>query len=139
MSDERATANAVHDGGARAPIVDFILRVGVVVLALTFAISWLVDTYIPGADKIKEITQKVISNREAKLRIDGLISNNPRVSYELSVIREQKNDFAGATDEMIVALGILERTGARAEVMEPYKRRLDAMRAALAAGQSPAK
>jgi hypothetical protein len=139
MTDATEACAPAREGGKRAPIIDFALRVGIVILAITFAISWLVDTYIPDTAKIKEITHKVLVNREAKLRIDGLVSANPRVSYEISVIREQKNDLAGAVDEMIVALGILERAGARPEVMEPYKRRLDALRAALAATQNPAK
>lgn len=145
MTDENAAPvvapATAPQGGARGPIVDFALRVGIVILAITFAISWLIDSYVhvPNSATFKEMTSKVLANHEAKLRIEGLVSTNPRVSYEISVIREQKGDLLGAVDEMVVAVGILERSGARPEVMEPYKRRLDAMRAALAASLNPAK
>ncbi|HEX5126616.1 MAG TPA: hypothetical protein VFW00_07735 [Rhodocyclaceae bacterium] len=114
-------------GTATSTLAQFAIRVAIVAIAITASVSWLADVLKPDGKKMRENIKKAFAARETRLRVNGMLSSNPRVNFELSVLFEQRGDLQAALDEMIVAVGILEKVSAPAETMAPYRKRLDAL------------
>jgi hypothetical protein len=131
--DDRSSA----DSGVPNPLVGFAIRVVVVVFTITAAFSWLIDTYKPDTANLKLSLRKSLSDQDTRLQLNGLLSGNPRVNWELSTRSEARGEFAKAYDDMLIAVGILEKANVRNEIMNPYTSRLEHLRKAIDKSSAP--
>lgn len=123
------------DQGGGGNLKSFALKVGVVAVAIVFGLTWLADSVLPDGRQFAQGFRKAVAEPVTRLRLNGLISGNPRVNLEVSQVEEAKGNLAAAYDEMVVAVGILERGNAREELIEPYVARMNALKALMAVQQ----
>ena len=128
-SENNLTKESLPNGDqAGNPLRQFAIKVGIVSVTVSMCLIWIAGSIFPDGRRLSAGIKKAFSVHETRLRFNGMLSDNPRVNWELSIDLERRGKTQDAIDEMIVAVGILERQNVRAEIMLPYVQRLETLK-----------
>ena len=101
-------------------LVPFALRATIVAIAIAGAISALLPDISPTIESLK----RALREESVRVRLTGLLTNNPAVHWKMSQIEEGKGNLTTATTEIELAIGLLELHSANKDVVARYTSRL---------------
>lgn len=110
-------------------LVPFALRAMIIAIAIAGAISALLPDIRPSIESLK----RALREESARVRLTGLLTNNPAVHWRMSQIEEGKGNLATAIIEIELAIGLLELHSANKTVVDRYSNRLKELQAKFAA------
>lgn len=141
-SDATSPANDVPSGGLNTVVRDLVflfLKTVVVVLAIGMAISYFLpdsdqflDAFYYKSNKLKGDVKAALRDETVRVRLRGLLTQNPAVHWTEADILEQRGDLATAAQEIQFAIGLLELHSADKAVLQRYQQRLKDLQARLA-------
>ncbi len=106
-------------------LVPFALRAMIVAIAIAGAIAALLPDIRPSIESLK----RALREESVRVRLTGLLTNNPAVHWRMSQIEEGKGNLANAIIEIELALGLLELHSANKSVVDRYSNRLKELQA----------
>jgi hypothetical protein len=106
-------------------LVPFALRAMIIAIAIAGAISALLPDIRPSIESLK----RALREESVRVRLTGLLTNNPAVHWRMSQIEEGKGNLATAIIEIELAIGLLELHSANKAVVDRYSNRLKELQA----------
>lgn len=114
--------------------IGFAVKVAIVTVAIVLGVTYAVDAILESvvnAVKLQPLKEKIRNaarDEKTRIRLKGLLTNNPAVHYRVSVIEEAKGNFEVAIEEIELALGLLEVHAADRATREKYQSRLQELK-----------
>ena len=105
-------------------LVPFAMRATIVAIVIVGAIS----AFLPDLQSLKQIlrgeVKRALQNEAVRIRLTGIVTNNPAVHWRMSLIEESRGNFDLAVTEIELAIGLLELHSASKVVIDRYAGRL---------------
>jgi hypothetical protein len=115
-------------------LVPFALRATIVAIVIAGTISALLPEVPDFRPRIESI-KRALREESVRVRLTGLLTNNPAVHWRMSQIEEGKGNLATAIIEIELAIGLLELHSANKSVVDRYSNRLKELQAKSAANK----
>ncbi len=112
----------------------FAIKVAIVTVAFVVGAAFMADALLEALvnterlQPLKERIRKATRDERTRIRLKGLLTTNPAVHYRVAAIEEAKGNFAAASEEIELALGLLELHGADRQTKERYLARLQELK-----------
>lgn len=110
--------------------VGFAVKVAIVTVAVALGITYVADTILESVGNtvklqpLKEKVRKAVRDEKTRVRLKGLLTNNPAVHYRVAAIAEAKGQYEAAIEEIELALGLLELHAVDRVTRDKYQSRL---------------
>lgn len=117
-----------------ANYMGFALKVAIVTVAVALGVTYVADAILDSVvntvnlQPFKEKFRKVVRDEKTRVRLKGLLTNNPAVHYRVSLIDEAKGNYDAAIEEIDLALGLLELHAVDRATREKYLSRLQELK-----------
>lgn len=122
--------------------VGFAVKVAIVTIAvalgLTYVFDSILETVVNTVNAVdtrpaKAKLRAALKDEKTRVRLKGLLTNNPVVHYRVAAIEEAKGRYEAAIEEIELALGLLELHAVDRATRDKYQSRLQDLKRKLAA------
>lgn len=124
--------------------VGFAVKVVIVTVAVALGITYVADAILESVvstvklQPLKEKVRNAVRDEKTRVRLKGLLTNNPAVHYRVAAIEEAKGRYESAIEEIELALGLLELHVADRATRDKYQSRLQDLKRKQSAQAQPA-
>jgi hypothetical protein len=114
--------------------IGFAVKAAIVTVAVALGLTYVADSILDSVvgsvnlQPLKEKVRTAVRDEKTRIRLKGLLTNNPAVHYRVAAIEEAKGNLDAAIEEIDLALGLLELHGADRTAREKYQTRLQELK-----------
>jgi hypothetical protein len=124
-SDQQRPGSSYMGFAVKVVIVTTVVALGLVhvFVSIVEAVVNTVDT-----QQVRTKLRAALKDEKTRVRLKGLLTNNPAVHYRVATIEEAKGNFEAAIEEIELALGLLELHATDRATQAKYQSRLQELK-----------
>ena len=122
----------------------FAIKVVIVTIAISLGVIFVIDSIVEtitsamtsvDTQSLKTRLQNAVREEKTRVRLKGLLTNNPAVHLRVSIMEEEKGNIPTAIEEIELAIGLLELHSADRAAKDRYVARLQELKRKLPPAQ----